>query len=118
MTPLDLGDDLLTGATPRPLLTQGDNHLFVTRERGEPAEVFLGDDPDSDPSILQITHPDDGIQFWRRLARASIFGELTVQLGLPGRSFALGPDVTLEVGIVEVPSRSVRVLTRASRRRR
>ncbi len=28
------------------LLTQGDNHLFIYRDPGEPAEVFLGDDPD------------------------------------------------------------------------
>jgi hypothetical protein len=94
------------------LLTQGENRLVIHREQGEPADVFIGDDRYADLVILEITRPEDGVRFWRRLERASIRGEVTLQLGLPGHSFALGPDVTLEVGIVEVPCRSIRIYTK------
>jgi hypothetical protein len=93
------------------LLTQGENRVFIYADSGEDADVVVGNDPSADVAALKVSHPDEGVQFWRRLANADVRGELTVQLGLPGRDFSLGPDVTLDVSIIEVPSRPIRVYT-------
>jgi hypothetical protein len=92
------------------LLTHGeDNSIYIFAETGEPASVFIGSDPSAEVAIFRIARPDDGIQFWRRLSRARVSGELVVEFGLPGRDFAIGPDVNIDAVIVEAPARSIRV---------
>jgi hypothetical protein len=97
------------------LLTQGETDLYLFAEPNEPADVFIGADPEADVAVFQIRHPDNGIQFWRRLLRAQIRGELVVELGLAERSFSLGPDVSVECVIINVPCRAIRVYTEESR---
>lgn len=107
------GQDL--GFVYESLLTQGDSRLFLYAEPGEDATVLVGNDIAADIAAFRVSRPDEGVRFWRRLARADVRGELTVQLGLPARrGFSLGPDVTLDVGIIEVPGNAVRV--KATRR--
>jgi hypothetical protein len=104
------GQDL--GFVYESLLTQGDSRLFLYAEPGEDATVLVGNDLAADIAAFRVSRPDEGIRFWRRLERADVRGELTVQLGLPARrGFSLGPDVTLDVGIIEVPGNAVRVKT-------
>jgi len=97
------------------LITHGDSDLYLYAEPNESASVFIGSDPVADLAVFEISRPDAGIQFWRRLSRARLGGEIAVQLGLPGRSFSIGPDVTIEGAIIEVPCRSVRVYTTIGR---
>jgi hypothetical protein len=73
--------------------------------------VFVGSDPSADVAVFQVVNPDNGVQFWRKLLRAQIRGEVLVQLGFKGRNFNLGPDVNIEGVIVEVPCREVRIHT-------
>lgn len=103
------GQDL--GFVYESLLTQGENRIFIYADQGEDADVLVGNDPSGDLAALKISRPDEGVQFWRRLAHADVRGELIVQLGLSGRDFNMGPDVTLEVSIVEAPSKAIRIYT-------
>lgn len=103
------GQDL--GFVYESLLTQGENRIFIYGDPGEDADVLVGNDPSGDLAALKVSRPDEGVQFWRRLAQADVRGELVVELGVSGRDFSMGPDVTLEVSIVEVPSKAIRIYT-------
>jgi hypothetical protein len=103
------GEDL--GFIYESLLTQGENRILIYADPGEDAHVLVGKDPSADVAALRIKRPDQGVQFWRRLAHADVRGEFMVQLGLPERAFSLGPDVTLDVSIVEIPGNAIRVYT-------
>jgi len=93
------------------LLTHGETDFYLFAEPGKPANVFVGSDPSADVAVFQVVNPDNGVQFWRRLLRAQIRGEVVVQLGFKERNFSLGPDVNIESVIVEVPCREVRIYT-------
>ena len=108
--PIVDGEDV--GFVYESLLTHGEADLHLFAEPNEPANVFIGTEPEADVAVFQVRNPDNGIQFWRRLLRAQIRGELVVELGLAGRSFSLGPNVSVECVILNVPCRAVRVYTK------
>jgi hypothetical protein len=110
--PIIDGEDV--GFVYESLLTHGEADLYLFAEPNEPANVFIGTEPEADVAVFQVRNPDNGIQFWRRLLRAQIRGELVVELGLVGRSFSLGPNVSVECVILNVPCRAVRVYTKRS----
>lgn len=104
------GDDV--GFVYESLLTHGETDLYLFAEPNEPASAFIGTDPEADVAVFQVRSPDNGIQFWRKLLRAQVRGEVVVEFGLAGRNFSLGPDVNVECVIVNVPCRAVRVYTK------
>jgi hypothetical protein len=110
--PIVDGEDV--GFVYESLLTHGEADLYLFAEPNEPANVFIGTEPEADVAVFQVRNPDNGIQFWRRLFRAQIRGELVVELGFVGRSFSLGPNVSIECVILNVPCRAVRVYTKKS----
>ena len=93
------------------LLTHGEDGFFLFGEPGAAAKVFIGGDPSAEVALLDVSSSEGSVRFWRRLSHASIEGELAVQLGLPGRGFSLGPGVRIDVSIIEIPCRAVRVYT-------
>jgi hypothetical protein len=91
------------------LLTHGDSDLYLFTVPNEPANAFIGNDPAADVAVFQVRSPDQGVKFWRRVSNAQVRGEMVLELGLPGRSFSLGPDVNIDTFIIEVPCRAIRV---------
>jgi hypothetical protein len=104
------GEDL--GFVYESLLTHGETDFYLFAESGEPANVFVGADPSADVAVFQVANPDSGIQFWRRLSRAQIRGEIVLQLGFAEHNFSLGPDVNIESVLIEVPCREIRIYTK------
>jgi len=103
------GEDL--GFVYESLLTQGESNIYLFTDDDNQAIVCVGSDPSADVAVFRVADPDAGIRFWRKLSFARLYGDISVQLGFPGRDFTLGPDVDIDSVMLAAPARTVRVYT-------
>jgi hypothetical protein len=105
------GEDL--GFVYESLLTQGESNIYLfTDDDDGQAIVCVGTDPSADVAVFRVADPDAGIRFWRKLSFARLYGDISVQLGFPGRDFTLGPDVDIDCVMLAAPARTIRVYTK------
>ena len=92
------------------LMTQGEQPIqMYADEDEEEAGVYIGSAEGANPAVFAVADPMNGVQFWRRLADATIRGDLAVRFGLPNGTFSLGPNVDVDAALLEVPAASVRI---------
>lgn len=61
-------------------------------------------DDGTEELVFAVGHGESPVAFWRRIAFANISVQGGVSLGLPGQSFALGPDVNIDTDLIDTPA--------------